>query len=401
MNVAVINVLAKTKSTGKIAYGLHEHLKKCGHHSILCYGRSDEGVQGEEDIVRFSSNLDNCVHAVCSRFWGDQGMYSVHSTKRLLKLLDEHYVEAVYLLNLHGYYLNFPMLFEYLGRKQVKTLYLMLDEAPFLAKCCFAFSCEKYQTECGPCPQKQEYPKSLFLDRSNRLFHMKKEAYAKVKDITFVGIPYTVARARDSALLRDAKLAELDEAVDLRGTYYPRETEQLRKKLNIPDGNKVILTVSPFSNPRKGGRFFLEAAEKLRERKDITFVHVGFDGDTSLCPPNEIPISYVSDQNELAEFYSMGDLFVCTSLAETVANTCLEALSCGTPILSFNVSGMPYCADSAHGTFVEAGDVDALAQVIASAGKKSQQTVDSCRKYAESRYDAVAYFERLEGLLHQ
>lgn len=399
MNVAIINCLAKTNSTGKIAYGLHTHLKASGHNSRIFYGRDDPAAAGEGDLVRFCGKREAWLNALAARLTGGEGLHAKHTTRRLLKELDAFAPDAVYLLNLHAYFLNFPMLFTYLGRRGCKTIYMMLDDYAFLGKCCFAYSCRKYQTECNQCPQIREYPKSLFFDRANQIFHAKRQAYSKVRDLTFVGIAYTVALAKESALLRGARFFELDEAVNLREIYYPRDAVRLREQLGIPAENKVIVTVSPFSNERKGGRFFLEAAGRLLNRKEFTFVHVGFDGDRSLCPSNYIPVSYVSDQNLLAEYYSLGDVFVCTSLAETVANTCLEALSCGTPLLAFSVSGMPDCADPAHGIFVEAGNVDALVEAIGLTQKKSEEMVASCRKYAESRYDSAEYFKNLEKLL--
>lgn len=399
MNVAIINCLAKTKSTGKIAYGLHTYLKASGHNSRIFYGRDDPSAEGEGDLVRFCGKTEVWFNALVVRLIGGEGLHAKHATRRLLKELDAFAPDAVYLLNLHAYFLNFPMLFAYLGRRGCKTIFLMLDEYAFLGKCCFAYSCRQYQTECSRCPQVREYPKSQFFDRANHIFHAKRQAYSKVKDLTFVGVAYTVAQAKESALLRGARFFELDEAVNLREVYYPRDAAHLREQLGIPAENKVIVTVAPFSDERKGGRFFLEAARQLQARKEITFVHVGFDGDRSLCPSNYIPVSYVSNQNLLAEYYSLGDIFVCTSLAETVANTCLEALSCGTPLLAFAVSGMPYCADSEHGTFVEAGNVDALAEAIDSAQKKTAEMIASCRKYAESRYDSAEYFKGLEKLL--
>lgn len=398
MNIAIINSMSNTTSTGKIAFGLHSYLKAQGHRSRIYYGRKDPGAEGNDDLIRFCSEAEFRCNALLVRLFGAEGLYAWHATKRLLALLEQDPPDAVYLLNLHAYYLNFPMLFDYLGKRQIKTIYLMLDEAPFLGKCCFSFSCERYKAECGHCPLVRDYPKSLFFDRSRLLFRKKREAYAKVRDLTFVGIPYTVEKARGSALLRNAHLVELDEAVNLRELYYPHETSALRERVGIPGGNRIILTVSPYSNPRKGGRFFLRVAELLAAQKDLTFVYVGYDGEEKECPPNLIPISYVSDQNELAEYYSLGDLFVCTSLAETVANTCLEALSCGTPLLGFRICGIPYSADAPYGTFVAPEDVDGLAEAIRNTPPKTAERSAACRHYAESRYDAQQYYERLASL---
>lgn len=402
MNIAIINVLAKSGSTGKITYNLYKQLRESGHKVAVYYGRNDPAVhQDEEDFHCLNNGLQLRLNVATVRFWGDEGLHAKNSTRRLLKMLDTQQVDAVYLLNIHGYYINQPMLFDYLKRQNIKVIYVMLDEYPFLGKCTYSFDCEKFKTECHDCPQVKEYPASFFLDRSNEIFHMKQAAYRDL-NCTFVGIEYSVNRAKESAVMpKNAKYAALDEAVDLRGLFYPRDTAALRKKLKIDESKVIILTVAVYPSERKGAKYFLEVARLLENDSHYQFVHVGFGGDPAECPKNYLPISFVKDQTELAAFYSLGDLFVCTSLAETIPAACLEALSCGTPLLGFNISGTPYCADAAHGTFVNPRDPTALAEVIKKTEQKTQEMIDSCRNYAMSRFDAVEYSQKLEALLYK
>lgn len=399
MKIAIVNTLAKTKSIGKIAYGLQQYMESEGHEAYIFYGREDGEKIESPYMFRVGNDIDMKIHGALTRIAGGEGTYSHIATQKMISQFEKLGIEAVCLLNIHGYYLNFPMLFKWLGKSKVKLIYVMLDEYPFLGKCTYSYDCEKFMTKCENCPHLDDYPKSFFIDCSTRIFNLKKRAYQLVPQCVFVGIEYTVQRAKKSALMSNAKFAVADEAVDLYNMYYPRKTEQLRKQLGIPKENKVILTVAPFPNPRKGGINFLNAAEKLKDKTDISFVHVGYLADKSNCPPNYIPIGYVKDQNLLATYYSLGDLFVQTSTAETIPAACLEALSCGTPILGFNTSGIPYCADAKHGTFVEPGNVDELARVILKTPIKTQQTIDSCRQYAESRYDSIEYYKKLTKLL--
>ena len=176
---------------------------------------------------------------------------------------------------------------------------------------------------------------------------------------------------------------------------------KIRKELEIPEGNKVIVTVTPYPNVRKGGQYFIEAARKMENNKDVSFVHVGFVADKSICPSNYIPVGYVKDQSLLAEYYSLGDLFVHTSTAETIPAAILEALACGTPILGFNSSGIPFSADKEHGTFVEPCNVDEMVKVIKKTPRKNRETIDSCREYAKSRYDNIMYYQKLLGILQR
>ena len=295
--------------------------------------------------------------------------------------------------------MNYPILFRYIAKHNIKVIYIMLDEYAYMGKCCFALECDKYKSECNHCPLVNDYPKSLFFDRSKHIFKLKKRLYSKINDITFVSIPYIVNKAKESALLKNQSFVELEEGIDLNNIYYPKNTEKLRKKLRIDDTKTIILLVAPFSFERKGARYFLEVARRYERDERFTFINVGFDVDPAICPSNFIPISYVSNQEELAEYYSLADCFVCTSLAETVADTCLEALACGTPVIGFSCSGLPYSVTEKHCHFVPARDLDAISQLINDIKKKDKEIILSCRNYAENKFDIEQYMKSLESLI--
>lgn len=408
MRIAIINtVYSSSKSTGKLAYGLYDYLMSNGNNDVyFYYGREiakNENLHSDSHIKRIGNNFDNYVHGAMSRLVGNQGQYSIQATKKLVQDLKDKNIDAIYLMNLHGYYINIPILFDYIKENSIKCIYVMYDEYAFTGKCCFSFECNKFMTTCKECKHLPEYPKSLFFDKSRHLFEMKRKAYESVQNIVFVGVPYTIRKARQSELLKNYKLVEMDEAINLRDIYYPRaerDKKALLSNLGIPENKVIILTVCSYPNERKGGKYYLECARKV-QIDDFAFIHVGFNGDVSECPSNYFPINYVQDQNVLAQYYSVADLFVCTSLAETVADTCLESLACGTPILGFKAAGMPDCADNKHGTFVEAKNSDELVRVVIDTKKKTDEIIQSCREYACSRYDYNEYFSKLSGLLHE
>ena len=113
---------------------------------------------------------------------------------------------------------------------------------------------------------------------------------------------------------------------------------------------------------------------------------------------NYIPIGYVYDQNELTEYYSLGDLFVFPSLVDAMPNTCIEALACGSPLLLFNTSGMPYLADDTVAYYVEPKNVDQMEDVVKNIVKKDESRIKQCRDYACKRYDKKTYFENLRKI---
>lgn len=395
MNALIVNSLAKEKSTGKIAYGLYSYLKGKGHNVMLAYGHPP--ICHEDGLVYIGNAFESKMHNFLSKLLGLPGCFSWFSTWLFLKILAEFKPDVVYLFNIHGYYLNEYKLLNYLKKNHIRTIYTMLDEYPFMGRCGFSMECDHYIDGCYKCPHLKNYPGSWFFDTAHILARKKKRIYDNFHELTFVAIQYTLNLASKSYLLKGKDLFAADEAIDI-SKYYPRERENLRQKLGIPSENKIIVCVAVYPGERKGGQFFLEAARKLEKNKTVTFVHVGFGGNKNICPPNYIPISYVTNQEELCEYYSLGDLFCFPSLSETIPSTCLEALACGTPLLVFNISGMPYIADDTCSYIVEPRNVDQMVEVIEKVPLKDSNKIDICRGYAESRYDNQEYYEKLEGL---
>ena len=101
----------------------------------------------------------------------------------------------------------------------------------------------------------------------------------------------------------------------------------------------------------------------------------------------------------MVEYYSLADLFVFPSLADTMPNACLEALACGSPLLCFNVSGMPYIGDESVMTLVEPENVVQMVDAICRITHKTQEIIDKCRNYALSRYDNQKYCEKLINVM--
>lgn len=158
------------------------------------------------------------------------------------------------------------------------------------------------------------------------------------------------------------------------------------------------MTVAQLSDPRKGGIYVFQTAKKLVDRKDISFVFVGCDAEIPMQLDNMITIPFVTSQDELAQYYSLGDLFICTSLADTMPNTCIDALGCGTPIAGFAEAGTPYVAPTEFGTYTPTYDIDALVEVIVQAPQKDENRIKACHEYAIGRFSGDVVINKLESL---
>ena len=392
MKIAIINTTYNVGSTGKLVYNFREYLLSKKHDVIVLFRLGEQN--SVDKLFNICTVLEMKLHNLFGRLTGFNGCFSLLATRRAKILLSNFRPDIVYLGNLHGHYINIYLLYKYLRKQHIPIVKIMWDEYAMTGACAFSYECVAFKEKCNNCSQRKSYPISFFFDTSAILQKMKSKAY-KSQKICFVSVPYIAEKAKKSFLLKDKTIYALDEAVDQDHLYYPRETDVLRHELCIDDNMKIILNVCLYPDKRKGGQYFLELARKLLNAKDLVFVHVGFMGDRSECPSNYIPIGYECDQNKMAMYYSMADLLICTSLAETQPNTCIEALSCGTPICGFDISGIPTCAESPYGCFVEPRNVNALVDVVLQSKKKTKNNIEAIRNYAQSRFSSHDYNRNL------
>lgn len=399
MKILIVNVYGSTHSTGKITALQYRYLKQFGHDVRVCYRGVKEPKIDNPDFIPVAGLLEPGIGRFVARITGYEGYTHPLATRKLIRFTKEYAPDVVQLNILHGYYINSNQYISFLKENNYPVCYSMLDEYPYMGKCAFSFDCNQFQTGCtGHCPSKKRYPISYFFDCSKFIFEAKRKAYSGFKKIAFTGPGWVVMRAKSSALLKDYRVEELDEPVDFGKTFYPRETKELRNKLKIPSENIVIVTVAQLSDSRKGGIYVFKTAEKMLNRKDISFVFVGCNVEPPMHLANVITIPFVSSQDELATYYSLGDLFICTSLADTMPNVCIDALGCGTPVAGFAEAGTPYVATPEFGTFTPTYDINALAKVIEEAPKKDATRIEACHQYAVGRYSGDVVIKKLEKI---
>lgn len=394
MKVLIFNTFVEGTSTAKIATGLYRKLKENGNECIILYGAGE--TNGNPDFYRVSNEADIKMQWVANQLTGIHGSFAPFAFNRTKKIIEEFQPDIIQLFNMHYYYMDIYGLFSYLKKNNYPIVYSMLDEYPYLGYCCYAYDCNQFQTGCLKCDYKRfkyEYPRSLFFNGAAKTIKLKEKAYSNYNKLVFTGPKWVIERAESSYLLKNKELVEIDEFIDTEKIFFPRNTEELRKKHNL-EQKTVILNVAPSKDERKGVKYYVEMAKRI-DRKDVVFIHVGYQDEPHDLPDNFIPIPFVKDQNLLAQYYSLADLFVCTSLADTMPNVCLDALACGTPVAGFNITGVPYVAEKPLGRFVNPRDVDALINIVMEIMPKDQRLIDECREYALSRYSPQTFYEKL------
>lgn len=392
MKIVLINSWYAQGSTGYLVKCFRDRLLDCGHEARVYYGR---GTESEDAGVRkIGKRADLFLHAFLARSTGMEGCFSTFRTRRMLDEIDAFSPDVVYLFNLHAYYLNEYLLLRRLKEKKYKVVYVLFDEYAFMGKCCFSMGCDRFQTECGNCPNVRDYPKSWIFDRSKKLFLEKKEIFSDWKELTLAGVEFLKIQAKRSAIASHLPFETLNMGIDMQKTFLPVPSDELRRALGIGAKQKVALTVCSSSDRRKGTRFFYETA-RLCQGDDVVFIQVGMDEKIKNLPANFIGIPYVSDLHELCRYFSLADLYLTTSFGEAMALVYLESLACGTPIAGFDVSGVPYTASREFLKVVPFGDTKALADVVRSFPRKTQISADACRNYALEHYALSDFTRRL------
>lgn len=332
MKVLLIDVNCKQSSTGKIVYDLFSGLKGDGHKAAICYGRGE--VIKEEGIYKFGYDWETNIHAGLSRLTGLNGYYSYFSTQRLIKFIDKFKPDVIHIHELHAYFINITSLIKHIKKLGIKVVWTFHCEYMYTGKCGHANKCLGYKNGCGHCPAVKEYPKSFIFDRTAKMWLDK---YELLKDWNFtIVVPSQWSKDRvKSSFLTNKNIQVIYNGIDT-NVFYSRsqeEIESLRKEYRLKS-KKVVLAVAPnIMDQRKGGKYVIEIAKQYHDR-NTQFVLVGAN-ETKRIADNVQLIRRTKNQDELAVWYSLADVFVICSEKETFSMTCAEALCCGTRVVGF------------------------------------------------------------------
>ncbi|WP_409272370.1 glycosyltransferase [Neobacillus sp. SCS-31] len=399
VRVLLIDVNFKNSSTGKIVYDLYDSLNRKGHTVAVCYGRGP--IADEPGVYKFSSNLEVYAHAFLTRVTGLTGNYSYFATKKLIRFMEEFKPDVVHIHELHAYFVNYAPVINYLKEKNIKTVWTFHCEFMYTGKCGYAYDCDKWKTECGKCPRLKEYPSSMYFDFTRKMFNEKKKLFEGFDNLSIVTPSKWLADRVKASFLKDKDVHVVHNGIDTEKVFYPRTYKHLKKKHNITD-EKIVLAVAPdLMSSRKGGRWVLELAEKIKNTK-IKFILIGVKDLSESFGENIIALGKTNNQNELAEYYSMADVFIICSERENFPTTCIEAISCGTPVIGFDEGGTKETAPDGYGVFVPYGDINQLESklITALADNTYFKSINECAEYGFNNYSKLVMCEKYSKIYH-
>lgn len=389
MKIVQINTVYKYGSTGRLAYNLQQYLKEHGQECIALYGR---GVASSDEMsFKTAGDFGVRMHALRSRFTDKQGLYSKFSTKRLIRKIQDYCPDLIHLHNLHGYYLNYKLLFDFLAEYRKPIVWTLHDCWAFTGHCSHfdLIGCERWKTGCEKCPQKKEYPKSIFLDHSAANYNLKKEFFSKPETISIVTPSDWLKTKVSESFLNRYPVTVIHNGIDRR--IFQFQDGAFKEKQHI-ETKKMILGVANVWDERKGFGDFLKLSRLIDDDAVIVLVGITQKQKKSL-PRNIIGILKTQSMRELAEIYSAADVFFNPTYEDNYPTVNLEALSCGTPVVTYDTGGSVEVIKN-NGAIVNKGDLEGAREALLTWSEKKI----ACENFdQEICFDA--YMRLYEGLV--
>lgn len=361
MKVLQINSVCGYGSTGRIVTDIYESLKEQGHDCFIAYGRGN--ASKGMSTIKIGTNVDNYVHLANTRLFGKHGFASVNATKEFLEKVKNYDPDVIHLHNIHGYYINIELLFNYLKEANKPVVWTLHDCWSFTGHCAYFeyADCKKWKEKCCNCPQKKAYPQSIFIDNSKYNYIKKKKIFNGVKNMIVITPSKWLAYLVNESFLKNYEVRVINNGIDL-DVFRQKDRNIFRKKYNLED-KFLILGVANIWEERKGFQYFLELSNRIDNNSRIILIGLN-DKQLKQLPQNVIGMKRTNNVEELVEIYSAADVYVNPTLEDNFPTTNLEALACGTPVITFDTGGSIECIDEKCGVVVPKGDKDKLFQTL-------------------------------------
>lgn len=357
------------------AYRLHTGLRIFGHESIMFVYRKfsdDPSIivykhpmhmlsrilsrnrrkMIERDFMRYKKSRPSGLEI----FSDDRSQFDESTVKQLpsCDLINLHWVAG---------FIDYASFFSAIP-KNTKVIWTLHDMNPFTGGCHFDDGCGRFTEKCGSCPQLGSNDNG---DLSRQIWKRKKKVFEKVlaRHLHIVTPSQWLSQeVKRSSLLRKFKISIIPNGIDTK-QFSPLDKACARKVLGIPLNAKVVLFVAQSVTNRRKGFDLLAKALEIKQSNDIFFLSIGNGFKQLNTNIPHLHLGPITIKQLLPTIYSAADIFVIPSTQDNLPNTVLESFSCGTPVISFDVGGIPEMVRPMKtGLLAPVGDVDSLSEAI-------------------------------------
>lgn len=382
-------VLRVNTSTGRIMQEIGELAMLHGWKTYMAYSKGRDGIKEcKSEIVPVGDVWSTAWHGLETRLLDRHGLASDRATREFVKRIEEIAPDIVHIHNIHGYFLNYRILFDFLSRSGIPVVWTVHDCWLYTGHCYYYSyaGCNKWQTGCGHCPQKKEFPASYFSDRSHRNWLDKKTAFTSMPldKLTIVPVSDWIREEMSRSFLKDYHFQVIHNGINTE-VFDVYDATAVRQQYSLGDKH-IFLGVASIWSREKGLADFIKMSELIGQ--DEVIVLVGIKPEyMKLLPKNVVAIARTENIHQLAELYSAANVFINPTWQDNYPTVNLEAIACGTPVVTYRTGGSIEAITDTTGFIVEQGDVAGLvdaARCIIRRGKEAYRNV--CRQYAVANF---------------
>lgn len=390
MKVLQINTVCGRGSTGRIAVDIHKLLLEQGYESVIAYGRGEP--LNCDNTIKIGNKIDFYNHALKTRLLDRHGFGSKKATEDFVDKIKYYNPDIIHIHNIHGYYLNIEILFNFLRKFNKPVVWTLHDCWAFTGHCAYFdyANCYKWETHCQECPERKSYPKSILIDNSYNNYEKKRKLFTGLDKLTLVTPSEWLARLVKRSFLKEYPVKVINNGIDLK--VFKPVSGNFRESYNLT--NKfIILGVANNWEKRKGFEYFIELSKLIEPDEAIVMVGLS-KNQLKHLPKNIIGITRTNNVKELAEIYTCADVFFNPTLEEVMGLTNVEAQACGTPVITFNTGGSIETVDNSTGFVVEKGNLEEAIKMIRRVKTEGKDKYrDSCIERANKYYNKDDRFQ--------
>lgn len=372
-------------------------LKKQGHEVKVLYGVGEAKNADDYNAVKISRQSDYYFHNALSKITDHTGLYSRRSTLRLIEEIRAFRPDLIHLHTLHGYYVNYEILFEFLKRADIPLVWTLHDCWPFTGHCTHfsQMGCTQWQTLCSKCPQLRRYPKCYFRGDVQKNYARKKEAFSGMRNLVITAPSHWLAKQISDSFLGRYPIRVVPNGVDL-SIFYP-QSSQIRQQFHLQE-KKIVLSVANVWSQSKGMTDLFALNQMLDDSYQIVMIGLA-ESQLKQLPKGILGIQRTRSQTELAQWYSCADVFINPTYEETFGLTTVEAQACGTPVVVYGTDGCPETVANGNGIIIPQGNLEKLKSAIIETISGGKRAEPQAIRYFDKEYVYKDYLHLYEHLL--
>lgn len=365
-------------SVGNIMLNISQYAKDAGYEVYTFSPKSRTQRLNVQNHLFFGGIIERNISNIINTHTGRQGALNYIGTYKFLKQIDRIAPDIIHLHNLHSNYINLKMLFNYIKEKNIAVVWTFHDCWPFTGQCPYfdIVNCNKWKTHCVECSMCREYPVAL-RDRSYQMYDLKKRLFTSISDLTIVTPSIWLKNLVNDSFFKYYEIRVINNGID-QSIFRPVRSN-FRKDYGL-DNKFIILGVSSAWGERKGLDRFIKLSNILDERFKIVLVGIE---QSEINAPNILCIKKTLNQNELAMIYTDADVLLNPTREDNFPTVNIEALSCGTPVISYGAGGSAEAFDSKTGSIVTDENIIAKLNELLLKNYSMEDCLETAKKFDE------------------